>query len=128
MPQLPLHDPKALESAKPEAIKHYRDLIEALPIKCSNGAIFDADTRSEQHIKNVIAHWDALSVTSIEWKLADNSDVVFNKEELEQCLVEIREKRVLRVTRVHKEYQTYKSNVNTTLRDLENWKQTYEVV
>ncbi len=120
------YDPLATRVASKKEIKEARITIEYMPIKCADGNTFDADHESEQRIKSAINNWAALGVTDIDWRLADNTLLTVDLAQLQAYWVEVQEKRALRGFAVYPEYLTYVADPTTTLRDLEDWKDSYK--
>ncbi len=106
-------------------IKQYREAIEALPIQCADGKVFDADERSEKRMDDAIENWLLLSLATINWRLTNNTTVPLSLAQLTAYRNEIIQKRAIRAFTIYPEYLTFRATPSTTVRILEDWKDTY---
>jgi len=91
------------------------------PIKCDDDNIFQFDRDSKEMMEGALEGWDAAGVTTIDWRLLDNSKVTCTKVQLQAYYDELIVKRSVRGFAVDAEYLAFKTG-SPTHRDLENWK------
>lgn len=103
-----------------ERINAMRADIEAKPVRVGD-VLVDIDPVSEQRMVDIITLWDNISLTDVEWTLADNSSAFFSKEEFMSLLHGAKVERAKRSIRLHAVANAMKKSGSTTLRDLLDW-------
>lgn len=107
-------------------INSVRDLIENSPIT-AGGFTVDIDPISERRFRNVIEQFDNLGLVSITWTLADNTTTTWTKSQLINTFNAAQLAATVRAAQLHVEANTFKSNPETTYRDLITWAASYGV-
>lgn len=78
-----VEEKKAKILAKAEATK----LLETLTVTTSKGNTFDANNQARLDMQNAITASDFVGVTQITWRMADDSEVLIELNELKEALV-----------------------------------------
>lgn len=119
------HDPEASTLASDDDVKQARVRIESLPVRCSDGAVFDADAYSLSRMKEIAELLKQAGETE-RWRMADGSERVVSAEELAGYLVEIKRLRAERLRVVFRQYRALRESPDTTLRDLREWEASFK--
>lgn len=119
------HDPEASTLASDDDVKQARVRIESLPVRCSDGAVFDADAYSLGRMKEIAELLKQAGETE-SWRMADDSERVVSAEELVRYLVEIKRLRAERLRVVFRQYRALRESPGTTLRDLREWEDGFK--
>jgi len=107
-----------------------------LPVKTSDGLVFDFNEESWQVMKQTVAKFDFLesegNTSHRNWKLAgDQGFVQVTKAQLEDYLDQCEQQRALKVAKAYPEYLTFKGQFDAgsppKIMDLDNWKRSYLV-
>lgn len=126
MPQLQQHDPFDVPVQNAEIRTTWLEILE-LPVSANDGKVFQYDQTSERLMKKAIAAWDAAGLTSMDWRLEDNTIVSVDKAGLQTYSDELEINQTLRGFVVDQEYVAFKTS-GATRRELMNWKAGYSVV
>lgn len=119
------HDPLN-KSATAEDLKHTRLEIFNLPIKTSDGHVFQFDGLSEKYMQSTLNALGDSDFEFVDWRLADNESILCNKERLQEFFDELTLLKSKRGIQATEEYFTLKKNNDLTLRDLANWAKKYQ--
>lgn len=117
------HDELADTLATASHTKRYRMEVEAMPVRCDDGLLFDADADSIQRMGDIA---DGLgSNESVSWRLADNAEIPLTADQLRAYAAEIKRAKAKRLPSIFKQYRALRESPATTMRDLEDWKGSY---
>lgn len=119
------HDPEASTVASADEIKQARVRIESLPVRCADGAVFDADVNSLNRMEGV-ARILQRSGEAERWRMADNSERVLTGDELAAYVDEVRQQSAERLRKVFRQYRALRESPGTTLRDLREWEDSFK--
>lgn len=117
------YDELAARPAGGEDIKRVRCAIEALPVRCADGTLWDVDRDSLERMGDMVAEWPCGE--TVEWRLANNVEQTVTHAELRDYLEEIRREKTRRAVEVFQEYRALRESPGVTLRDLEDWRGRY---
>lgn len=119
------HDPEASTLASADDIKQARVRIESLPVRCSDGAVFDADTYSLSRLEEIAGLLSQTGETE-NWRMADDSERSVSADELAHYLIEIKRLRAERMRVAFRQYRALRGSPGTTLRDLREWEDGFK--
>ena len=123
MSQLPPFDPLDVAASTQEIRATWLEIME-LPVAANDGKVFQYDLVSERLMKNAVTGWDTANITSMDWRLNDNTVVNIDKTGLQAYIDELELNRALRGFQVDQQYVAFKAS-GATKRDLINWKASY---
>ncbi len=106
-------------------INQVRDLIESAPILAGSHLV-DIDEKAERRFRNAIEQFDALGATTIDWTLANNTDLTCTKAELISLFASAGLAATARGAALHAEAKDFKATP-TTYRELATWAAGYGV-
>ena len=123
MPQLSQYDPLDVAATDAEIRAMWLEILQ-MPVAANDGKVFQFDLNSERLMKKSLIGWDAASITTMDWRLNDNTEVNVTKAQLQTYFDELELNGVIRGYGVDLEFVAHKAN-GATKRDLVNWKASY---
>ncbi|WP_086931615.1 hypothetical protein [Agarilytica rhodophyticola] len=119
------HDPLNTAASKDD-LKRTRLEIFNLPIKTSDGHVFQFDGLSEKYMKSTLDALGNDDFEFVDWILVDNRQILCSKKILQEYFNELTLLKSKRSVQLTNEYLTLKKNNDLTLRDLANWAKKYQ--
>lgn len=125
MPKLQQYDPLNTPASSDEIRAAWLEIME-LPVTAGDGKVFQYDLVSERLMKSAVDGWDVAGITTLNWRLNDNTTVTVDKTQLQSYIDQLEIARTLRGFVLDAEYVAFKSN-GATKRELANWRKSYDV-
>lgn len=107
-----------------QAVNPVRDRLEAAPVRV-DGYLIDIDERAEKRMADALGLWSELGFQGIPWVLADNSELIITKPQLQRFYDEGRRLRAIRSLQLHAESRALKNDLSTSPADIDAWEAGY---
>lgn len=123
------HDDLASQIATRADLRRFWIEAMQLPVKTSDGSVFQFDRDSKELMEEAILGLTA-SLGTANWRLEDNTEITVNASQLQAYYSELRLLRAQRAVQIDAEYVAKKPLVDAgevSLRDLEGWKLSHQV-
>ncbi len=117
------HDPLSVPASSEEIKATWLELMQ-FPIVTNDGNVFQFDRNSRELMEGAVRGMHPAGLSTISWRLNDNTDINIDQSALQEYLEELKDKQAIRGFIVDQEYLTFKQS-GPTRRELENWKMSH---